>query len=94
MIRTVIRSVAWTVRTDTTPDAPAQPLYEAECTTCGEMSGAEEGSRVGPEMWALIHTGKNPSHRSYKGAETTFWRVFPSDGSAVGDSSAEAAGGQ
>lgn len=84
-IRTVIRSVLWTVRQDTEPGAPAQPLYQAECTTCGEQSEATEGDRMTPELWTLVHVGKHPSHRSYRAVATTFWRVFPSDDADVAE---------
>ncbi|MET9481001.1 hypothetical protein [Streptomyces sp. NPDC006638] len=93
--RTIIRSVDWTLRPDTTPGAPQLPLYETQCTTCGASSAdpvsegqtppPKEGDKVGPEVWALVHTGKNPSHRSYRGVATTFMRVTPSDDSDVGD---------
>ncbi|MGW2515341.1 DUF7848 domain-containing protein, partial [Streptomyces scopuliridis] len=77
--RTIIRSVMWTLRQYTSRGAPVAPVHQSECATCGDRSPAEEGSRVGPEVWALIHTGRNPSHRDYRATVTTMWRAFPSD---------------
>ena len=84
-LRTIIRSVTWTVRQDSAQGAPQSPIYQAECTTCGEQSEAKEGDQVTPELWTLIHVGKNPSHRSYRAVAVTFWRVFPSADSDVAD---------
>ncbi|MFC4611740.1 hypothetical protein ACFO9E_28770 [Streptomyces maoxianensis] len=81
--RTIIRSVTWTVRQDSEAGAPAAPIYQAECTTCGEQSAAKEGDRISPEVWTLQHTGGHPSHRSYRAVVTTFWRVTPSADSEV-----------
>ncbi|MGW2515046.1 DUF7848 domain-containing protein, partial [Streptomyces scopuliridis] len=50
--RTIIRSVLWTLRPDTIRGAQVAPVHQSECATCGERSPAEEGSRVGPEVWA------------------------------------------
>jgi hypothetical protein len=94
-VRTIMRTVKWTLTPDREEGAPQLPLYETQCTTCGESSAdpvddgkappPKEGDKVGPEVWALIHTGKNPSHRGYLGVATTFMRVVPSAGFEVGD---------
>ncbi|MGW6238499.1 DUF7848 domain-containing protein [Streptomyces sp. NPDC055094] len=77
--RTIICSVLWTLRQDVSHGAPVAPVHQSECATCGDRSPAAEGSRVGPEVWALIHTGRNPSHRDYRATSTTMWRAFPTD---------------
>jgi hypothetical protein len=84
-VRTIIRAVLWTIRQDAEPGAPMHPIYQAECTTCGEQSEASEGDQLGPELWTLVHVGKHPSHRSYRAVATTFWRASPSDDSDVAD---------
>ncbi|MEV6316016.1 hypothetical protein [Streptomyces sp. NPDC051776] len=83
MSPTIIRAADWTLSTETAEGAPREPLYEAECTMCGESSAATEGDRVGPEMWALKHTGANPEHRTYRALITSFWRVAPAPGNPL-----------
>ncbi|WP_458337639.1 DUF7848 domain-containing protein [Streptomyces sp. 372A] len=63
-VRAVIRDADWMIGVDRTPGASG-PVYEVECTTCGETSDAAE-DRTSPEDWALRHAGRNPSHRSYR----------------------------
>lgn len=77
---TVIAAAEWTLSVDTETGAPDQPLHEAECTTCGETSGATEGRRLPAEVWALKHTGAYPNHRSYRAIQTSFWRITPAPG--------------
>ncbi|MFJ4919872.1 hypothetical protein [Streptomyces sp. NPDC088725] len=83
--RTIIRAVLWTLRQDGEKGAPQAPRYQSECTTCGERSDTEEGTRVGPEVWALTHVGRHPSHRAFRATAMTFWRAYPSAGSDVAD---------
>jgi len=80
-VTAIIRAAEWTLGSETAEGAPKEPLYESECTTCGEQSGATEGERLPPEVWALKHTGANPAHRTYRAIITSFWRVVPSEGS-------------
>lgn len=75
--RSIIRAADWTLGLDTEEGAPEKPMFEAQCTTCGESSGATEGRRLPAETWALKHTGQRPGHRSFRATETSFWRVTP-----------------
>jgi hypothetical protein len=84
-LRTIIRSVTWTLRPDIEPGAPKAPIHHVECTTCLEPSEAAEGDQLAPELWTLQHVGKNPSHRSYRAITTNFWRVYPSPADDVAD---------
>ncbi|AVZ72186.1 hypothetical protein SLUN_08205 [Streptomyces lunaelactis] len=84
---TIIAAVEWTLGIDIERGAPAEPLHEAQCTTCGETSGATEGRRLPAEVWALQHTGSHPGHRSYRAVQTTFWRVTPASGNPYGEQS-------
>jgi len=80
-IRAVIRHADWTIGPDRTPGASG-PIYEVECTTCGETSGAAE-ERTSPEDWALRHTGRNTGHRGYRAIATSFVRVEPAPGNPL-----------
>jgi hypothetical protein len=80
---TIIRAAEWTLGTETAEGAPRAPLYEAQCTTCGDASDATEGSQIGPELWALKHTGRNPEHRTFRAVITSFWRVDPAPGNPL-----------
>lgn len=78
MTRSIIRAAEWTLGPDTEPGASG-PVYEAECTTCGDASEAGHEQST-PEIWALKHTGSHPSHRSFRAITTSFWRVTPAPG--------------
>jgi hypothetical protein len=62
-------------------------MYEAQCTTCGESSGATEGRRLPAELWAIKHTGERPTHRSFRAMATSFWRITPAAGNPYGETS-------
>ncbi|WP_443048848.1 DUF7848 domain-containing protein [Streptomyces sp. NBC_00328] len=55
-------------------------MYGAECTTCGESSGATDGESLPAEVWALKHTDSHPAHRTFRAIITSFWRVSPAEG--------------
>ncbi|MFE4828616.1 hypothetical protein [Streptomyces sp. NPDC056672] len=79
-LKSIMRSVRWTVRPDPEQGGVDRIVYDAECLTCGATSDVAHGSRVGPEVWTLTHTGANPSHRQYAASSHTVWRVFLTDG--------------
>ncbi|MFC4609706.1 hypothetical protein ACFO9E_18075 [Streptomyces maoxianensis] len=87
-MKSLIKAAEWTLSTDTAQGAPQEPMYESECTTCAESSGATEGSRVHPEIWALKHTGSHPTHRQFRAVITSFWRVSPAEGNPLYDQEA------
>ncbi|MEU0084879.1 hypothetical protein [Streptomyces sp. NPDC006274] len=91
--RTIIKAAEWHLGLDTTKGAPEQALHEAECTTCGEKSGATEGRQLPAETWAIKHTGERPGHRSFRATTTSFWRVTPAPGNPYADSEAEVSRG-
>lgn len=77
MARSVIRHVPWTIAADTSEGA-SPPLYEMQCTTCDESSGAAEDGGT-PQQWALEHSGRT-RHTGYRGIGTTFWRTSIANG--------------
>ncbi|MEU6449578.1 hypothetical protein [Streptomyces sp. NPDC046979] len=79
-MRAIIKAAEWTLGPETAEGAPREPMYEAECASCGESSGATDGEQLPAEVWALKHTGAHPSHRTYRAIITSFWRVSPAEG--------------
>ncbi|QHA04617.1 hypothetical protein GQF42_16130 [Streptomyces broussonetiae] len=79
-MRAIIKAAEWTLGPETAEGAPKEPMYEAECLTCEEQSGATDGDLLPAEVWALKHTGLNPTHRTYRAIITSFWRVSPTEG--------------
>ncbi|CAL9458068.1 hypothetical protein SUDANB15_02560 [Streptomyces sp. enrichment culture] len=78
-MRAIIKAAEWTLGPETAEGAPKEPMYEAECTSCGEQSGATESDRLPAEVWALKHTGSHPTHRTYRATITSFWRIEPTE---------------
>ncbi|WP_456302527.1 DUF7848 domain-containing protein [Streptomyces niveus] len=76
-MRKVIKRADWTLGVDTEPGASG-PVHEIECTTYGESSRAAEERALG-------HTGGHPSHRSFRGLTTAFFRVTPTPGNPYAD---------
>jgi hypothetical protein len=68
--RAVWRFVDWVLQVDASGTGP---IYEAECTTCGESSGAAD-SKEAPEVWCLRHAGRS-GHTGFRAATTTFFRA-------------------
>ncbi|GGW55053.1 hypothetical protein GCM10010381_45620 [Streptomyces xantholiticus] len=66
----VMRFADWTLSTD---KQGSGPVYEAECTTCGESSDATE-SKDEPELWCLRHAGAL-GHTGFRGITTAFFRA-------------------
>lgn len=68
--RSVMRYADWMLSTDRQGSGP---VYEAECTTCGESSEAAE-TKDEPELWCLRHAGVS-GHTGYRGITTAFFRA-------------------
>ncbi|WP_405998911.1 hypothetical protein [Streptomyces sp. NBC_00829] len=68
--RTVMRFADWMLSTD---KQGSGPVYEAECTTCGESSDAAE-RKDEPELWCLRHAGAL-GHTGFRGITTAFFRA-------------------
>lgn len=79
MTRSIIRAAEWTLGAETAEGAPSG-IYSAECVTCGAQALPTDNDRLPVEVWALKHTGLNPTHRQYKATTEAFWRVSPADG--------------
>lgn len=79
MSRAVLRHVQWTLTPDVEPDADP-PRFSMQCAVCGEESG-DTGDRDAASSWALAHSGRHPSHRTYRETLTLPYRAF-SDGCA------------
>lgn len=68
--RSRMRFGQWTLTTD----FAAGPLtHEAECTTCGEQSGAAE-SWDEPQLWCLRHAGRT-AHTAFRATVMGFFRA-------------------
>ncbi|MEU5976413.1 hypothetical protein [Streptomyces sp. NPDC047315] len=68
------------LRLDPDEDAAA-PAYAMTCE-CGETSGPME-QQVDADLWALTHTGQQPTHRRYCGTLVRAFRVVPVPGSLL-----------
>ncbi|MEU9199396.1 hypothetical protein [Streptomyces sp. NPDC048332] len=80
-VRSVIRPAEWMIGVDTTPVA-AGPVYEIECTACGQCSDPAE-ERTPPEDWARRHASRNTSHREYRAVIASLVRLTPAVGSPL-----------
>ena len=76
---TIIRAAEWTLGSETAEGAP-EGIHSALCVACGAESEHVDDSRLPVEVWALRHTGRNPTHRQYKATVECFWRVDPAPG--------------
>ncbi|WKX13017.1 hypothetical protein [Streptomyces sp. NL15-2K] len=90
MTRSIIKAAEWTLGPETGEGAP-QAIYSAGCMECGEESLASDNDRAPVEIWALKHTGRNPSHRQYNAMIETYWRVTPAEGNPYRESDAHGA---
>jgi hypothetical protein len=54
--------------------------FATSCLACGAESEAADNDRLPVEVWALKHTGLNPTHRQYQPKILSFWRVDPAPG--------------
>ncbi|MEV8393854.1 MULTISPECIES: hypothetical protein [unclassified Streptomyces] len=77
MARVLLRSVRWLLASDPDRGAMHRIVYDAECETCGESAETSIGSRVAPEVWAITHTGRHPTHRIFVATQKTVWRTTP-----------------
>lgn len=84
-MRSIIKAVEWTLGAETGEGAPSG-IYSAECVTCGAQAVPTDDDRLPVEVWALKHTGLNPTHRQYKATTETFWRVTPAEGNPYRES--------
>lgn len=71
---TIIGHRNWTIQPDHEPDA--EPIsHEMECAVCGERSGAAD-SWEKPQTWALEHSGRNPSHVTFREIIKRPWKTW------------------
>lgn len=68
--RSVWRFADWVLQVDASGSGP---IFEAECTTCGESSGAAD-SKDEPEVWSLRHAGRF-GHTGFRAMTTSFFRA-------------------
>ncbi|MGW6602541.1 DUF7848 domain-containing protein [Streptomyces sp. NPDC055036] len=87
MTRVLLRSVRWLLASDPDRGAKHRIVYDAQCETCEASADPAVGSRVGPEVWAITHTGRHPTHRTFVATQRTVWRTAPAEGcgAAMGD---------
>lgn len=77
MTRAILRHAQWHLGVDTTPSASQQPHCVVQCDTCGECTECPVADREMAEEWALEHTGRHPTHQTYRASQVTSWRVSP-----------------
>ncbi len=78
-LRALVRHVKWTLAPDREPDA--EPVtHQFKCVVCSEES-ERSTSWSEPQEWALGHSGRNPSHHTFREVITRPWRTFMTDGS-------------
>ncbi len=90
MTRSIIKAAQWALGPETGEGAP-QAIYSALCMACGAEAPASDNSPEPVEMWALKHTGLNPSHRQFKAMVETYWRVTPAEGNPYRELDAQGA---
>ncbi|WP_258049904.1 DUF7848 domain-containing protein [Streptomyces finlayi] len=72
--RAIVRHVMWTIAPDQEPNA--EPMtYALQCVTCSEKSERSEDWGE-PQGWGLAHSGRHPSHNSYREEITRPWRTW------------------
>lgn len=75
----IIKSAEWTLAMEDAEGAP-RGIFSTMCITCKAESEPVDDERLPVEMWALKHTGLNPTHRQFKAVAETFWRASPMPG--------------
>lgn len=73
-VRSVIRQETWTLTPDREPDAEPT-TYAMECAVCEESSAASKDF-ADPQSWALAHSGRNPSHHTFRESIVRPWRTW------------------
>jgi len=77
-VRAVVRHISWTLAPDREPDA--EPVtYALRCVVCSEESERSQDWEE-PQEWALAHSGRNPSHHTYREEITRPWRTWMNAG--------------
>lgn len=72
MSRSIIQHRRWYL----VPDA--EPVtYRMECVVCGACS-QERRDVAEPQQWTLQHSGRNPSHHTYREVINRPWRTWMS----------------
>ncbi|MEU8541980.1 hypothetical protein AB0C52_18655 [Streptomyces sp. NPDC048717] len=72
--KTIIKPMLWSLIPDREPDA--EPMTHAiRCAVCGDGSEGG-GSWEAPQIWALEHSGRNPSHHTYREIVERPWRTI------------------
>ncbi|WP_437114176.1 DUF7848 domain-containing protein [Streptomyces syringium] len=66
----------WALSFDDRENVP-EAVFEMQCMICHAVSGPGDTEGETSQLWALRHTGRHPSHRVFKLATATFWRVDP-----------------
>lgn len=78
-MRSIIKAAEWTLGPETEEGAP-EAIYSAVCMACGAEAKPTDNEPLPVEVWAIKHTGLNPTHRQYKAMVETYWRVTPAEG--------------
>lgn len=73
-MRSIVSYEDWTITPDREPDAEPT-TYEMVCCVCGDGSANAEDWQA-PQDWALRHSGRNPSHHTYREVITRPWRTW------------------
>lgn len=89
MTRSIIKAAEWTLGPETGEGGP-QAIYSAVCMACGVEAPASDNDPAPVEIWALKHTGLNPTHRQLKAMVETYWQVTPAEGNPYRELDAQA----
>jgi hypothetical protein len=84
--RAVIKAAEWTLSEETAEGAP-RGIFSVACIACGAESLCVDDDRLPVELWALKHTGLNPTHRQFQPRVLGFWRVDPAPGNPFAETS-------
>lgn len=89
--RVIIKSAVWTLREGGGEGAP-EAVFVVACMACRADSGPVENDRLAVEMWALKHTGMNPSHRLFQLRTESYWWTAPAPGNPYHERESESGG--
>ncbi|MFE6099734.1 hypothetical protein ACFVQ4_07215 [Streptomyces laurentii] len=66
--------MVWSLIPDCEPDAESM-THAMQCAVCGDDSESSDSVDL-PQTWALEHSGRNPSHHTYREIITRPWRTI------------------
>ncbi|WP_093840781.1 hypothetical protein, partial [Streptomyces aidingensis] len=80
----MLKAAEWTLALEDSPGVP-RAVFLAVCASCGAESVEAREESLSVEVWALKHTGLNPSHRRFTLHTAQPWLVSPAPGNPYYD---------